>query len=75
MPLDWTNSYEIARQLDSACPQIDLLILAPSDIEKMALEHQIVTLPPDADHRENILKSVLWHWLRLRNETSTSKTG
>jgi|AntRauTorckE6833_2_1112554.scaffolds.fasta_scaffold80860_1 Fe-S-cluster formation regulator IscX/YfhJ len=75
MPLDWTNSYELAKKLDTVYPQIDLLMLAPSEIEHMALELQFVTEPPADNHRENILKSVLWHWLRIRNESTISKTG
>lgn len=66
MPLNWTHSREIAEKLDQLYRDCDLLVLDPEGVEEMVLSAGLIATPVPAPHRQNILKSILWSWMRLR---------
>ena len=74
MTFSWGNSSAIAEHLDQVFPEQDLLSLDLVTLECLIKSHKIAQgrVPP-LDIRENVLKSILWQWMRLRDQDHLQK--
>ena len=71
----WTDSRKIAAALDRVAPDYDVTALSPAMLEALIIDREIVDKPLNPEHRENILNSILWHWMRLRDEKLQQEAG
>lgn len=68
------NSLAVAEKLERNFPDQDLMFLDLVTLECLIKSKKIdggKALPLDC--RENVLKSVLWHWMRLREPKGQSE--
>ncbi len=69
--MDWNDTLGIARCLNQNpdLEDLDLFELAPEFLETLIIENGYAAdRMPHGMLRTNSLNSVLWHWMRLRDE-------
>lgn len=69
--MDWNDTLGIARGLQENPDfnDLDITGLTPQNLENLIIENGYADAPlPSSELRDNILNSVLWHWMRLRGD-------